>query len=960
MTGLHKFLICLLAVVVAVSLGVTVYYFARSSNEVLSLSSTALSENIGDEFTVTINQEHANKRTELKLVSDKEDIVEYVGKDAKGLTYTFKAKAAGHANIKLVTSNEDYSGSNSLLCGVDVADGSANNPYYIRNAEDLLKITAADGYGIDKHYRQIANVDLNGKTFSSIGSTEANAFTGSYNGNEFTISNMTLQNNDVYAGLFGVIGDYAVVSNVKLSAVSINGGNKYVGAIAGLNKGKILDCEATDASLTTSMTSASYIGGIAAVNNNRVITSSFNGEIKNAEFLGGVVALNNGARVQDCYARGEFVPAATSKMGGVVANNFAVSNNRANVVNCYSTIKNKDTTNSNMGMIAYSNINSDATTTLTNENSIANRVYGNHYANAAGQTYTGIYSTADVAAFVSAIADKTRVQSYATFAANGTAATWNFTNIWSISSTQNDGYPTLKSRANVYVSNVFIPGVEDSEDPTPPVVDYTVITTPAQLNALANQETLSGYTYSWAENYSLGADINLGNANWSSMRNFEGSFDGKGHTISNFTITAGEDYYVGFANVLAGTIKNVKFNNVTVNASGNHEFGVVAGQNKGYVYNVEVNGLTVTNSASFGGIVASNINLVKTVKVTGLTATINGDFGGIAFNNSDSAVIEGANVVKNNDTAINANAGNLGGIVAINNGAVLNATTDVSYNNSTNKASRLGGIAAYNIGKLEQVTYNGSTLALTTTAAEESSVGAIAGKNEGIIQDSYVTSVSSVTINGGNNAYAGAIAGVSSGDITHVIATVNTISSNAYAGGLAGAVNGGTISASGINNTATINAKYVGGLAGTMNSGTITNSFTKATLNGSEESCGMSCAIKSGARVENCYIGSSFANDASGRKFETQTKIRQNQGGSVSNNVINESSMGGCKKGDSKRQYSNWYIPVGLMDNVWFEFNTPDDNLYGDDSCKSISLYTGKNWDASIWTFADGSEPTII
>ena len=954
MTGLHKFLICLLAVVVAVSLGVTVYYFARSSNETLSLSANALSENIGDEFTVTINQENANKRTTFSLVSDNDSIVELQGKDAKGTTYTFKAKGAGHANIKLVTSNEDYTGSNSLLCGVDVADGSANNPYFIRNAEDLLKIN--DTYGLDKHYRQVANVDLNGKVFSPIGPTDANSFTGSYNGNEFTISNLTLTTNDVNAGLFGVIGNYAVVSNVKLASAMISGASKYVGAIAGYNNGKILDCQVTDSSLATTAND-SYAGGVAAVNANTIVTSSYAGEIASARYIGGVAALNRAAKVQDCYARGEFSPTNTSLMGGVVALNTAVGGIKANVVNCYSTVKNKDTTNTNMGMVVHTNQNSDSTAALTNENSLANRVYGNHYVTTQG--YTGLYNTTDVAVFVSPIADKTRVQSYATLAANGTDTTWNFTNVWSIDSTQNEGYATLKSGASVYVAHVYIPGVEDTEDPTPPVVvDPTVITTAAQLNALANQETLGSVTYNWNNDYSLGADIDLGNANWSSMGEFRGSLDGKGHKISNLTIVAGTNYYVGFVNRLFGTIKNVTFENVTVTAAAEHQTGVVAGENSGYVYNVKVNGLTVTNNDSFGGIVGTNINLVEAVRVSGMTATINGSFGGIAYLNSDSAIIKDAKLTAANNIAINANAPALGGIVAFNNGTVLNAETNASFNNTTTVNTKMGGIAAVNKGKLEQVTYSGNALTLNAAENKNAVLGGIAGETAGTIINAVVTT-NNITINGGSEAKAGAIAGISSGEITHALATVSTISSNTYAGGLVAEVNGGTISASGINSDATVSAKYVGGLASVMNRGTIANSYTKATINGSDESCGMACAIKSGARVENCYIGAKFANDASGRKFETQTKIRQNQGGSVSNNVINADAMGGYKKGDSKRQYSNWYIPVGLPDNVWFEFNTPDDNLYSDGSCKSISTYTDKNWPTSIWTFADGAEPTI-
>ena len=135
MNGLQKFLVCLLSVVVAVSLGVTVYYFARSNGETLALSQTECYANVGDQFTISIKQDNGNSNTTLELVSSDTSVVELVSKDK--LNYTFKANKAGFAVINLLTNNENF---NKVSCKVNVADGSSASPYYVRNAEDLLKI----------------------------------------------------------------------------------------------------------------------------------------------------------------------------------------------------------------------------------------------------------------------------------------------------------------------------------------------------------------------------------------------------------------------------------------------------------------------------------------------------------------------------------------------------------------------------------------------------------------------------------------------------------------------------------------------------------------------------------------------------------------------------------------------------------------------------------------------------
>ena len=954
MTGLHKFLICLLSVVVAVSLGVTVYYFARSSNEVLSLSEASLSENLGDEFTITIKQENANKHTTLDLQSKNTDVVEFVKKD--GLVYTFKAKSAGTAVISLITSNEEFKNEN---CAVTVADG-INTPYFIRTAEDLLKINK-DDFGLDKKYQQVDNIDLNNKAFTPIGSNDAEKFSGNYNGGNYQISNITLSTANTYAGLFGITSEDAVISNVVVNDMMITGTAKYVGAVVAYNNGKVLNCAATGSSLATTAAD-SYAGGVAGVNNNEVLACSFTGgEIATASYLGGVVAFNQNARVQESYARGNFKPSVASKMGGVVALNQAATGLRANVVNNYSTMKNTDTTNGNVGMVLYSNVNSDNSTDLSNESSTKNRVYGNYYVTTQG--YNGIYANADSGIFVGALNDKTQ-QSYKTYAKDGSNATWNFTRIWKIDSTLNDGYAIHQNNAAAYAENVYIPGVDPDEPQTP--VDASEISTKEQLLALASQSTYGGVTYSWDNSYYLANDIDMSGATWASIDNYKGTFDGKGKTISNIKING------SFVNELSAgaAIKDVTFTNVIAENSG----AALVYTNKGAVYKVNINNLTVnTPDSTFAAVVHNNSGTVEVVTVNNISGTFTSQFAGIVYTNDNGAKVEDVKVLGGNTITINnpSNTGiYFGGVAVWNNGTIKNAKADISCDANLPNASLaltyIGGIVAVNGANaiVEKVNYVGNTLKLTssnTNAAEY--LGGIAGSNKGEIVDAYVKANALTLETTHSYAYLGGIAGIVEGNavVKQVKVEVATLTSSAYAGGLAGLVDGAKveISTSGIVREATINAKYVAGLVATFKKGLVTNCYAMATINGTEQSSGMANELASGAKVENSYIATAFGNEAKGKKFETQTKIRQGQGGSVSNNVINETVMGGYGKGDSKRQYGNDYIRF----NLWiidYEFNTPNDNLYSDSSCKQIATFTNKNWSTSDWTFSEGAEPVTV
>ena len=120
---------------------------------------------------------------------------------------------------------------------------------YVEEQEDLEAIAeiVESGNNLSGYtFYQQGNIALEGE-FSPIG-TKATPFAGSYNGNGYKISGLSIDTDADYQGLFGASsGD---LRNIVLGAdCSIKGG-RYVGGIVGLNSGKVRNC-ISDASVSS-------------------------------------------------------------------------------------------------------------------------------------------------------------------------------------------------------------------------------------------------------------------------------------------------------------------------------------------------------------------------------------------------------------------------------------------------------------------------------------------------------------------------------------------------------------------------------------------------------------------------------------------------------------------------------------------------------------------------------------
>lgn len=75
-------------------------------------------------------------------------------------------------------------------------------------------------------FKLTANIDLKDVTnFAPIGTGNQKSFNGTFDGGNYTISNLTinLPNTNNNQGLFGYVNDEATIQNVKLSNVNVSG-----------------------------------------------------------------------------------------------------------------------------------------------------------------------------------------------------------------------------------------------------------------------------------------------------------------------------------------------------------------------------------------------------------------------------------------------------------------------------------------------------------------------------------------------------------------------------------------------------------------------------------------------------------------------------------------------------------------------------------------------------------------
>ncbi|MHC4561042.1 MAG: GLUG motif-containing protein, partial [Planctomycetota bacterium] len=168
--------------------------------------------------------------------------------------------------------------------------GTAEIPYRIDTADQLIFLGQAASALWDKHFVLAADIDLNpnlpGREVFSRAVFQA--FWGVFDGNDHTISHLTISG-DSYLGLFGQLGTGAIISNLGLEAADIKGTGSRVGNLAGRNRGSITDC------FSSALVSGNQlVGGLVGENYGEgSITSCYStGAVTGDKYVGGLVGRN--------------------------------------------------------------------------------------------------------------------------------------------------------------------------------------------------------------------------------------------------------------------------------------------------------------------------------------------------------------------------------------------------------------------------------------------------------------------------------------------------------------------------------------------------------------------------------------------------------------------------------------------------------------------------------------------
>ncbi len=110
--------------------------------------------------------------------------------------------------------------------------------------------------------------------------------------------------------------------------------------------------------------------------------------------------------------------------------------------------------------------------------------------------------------------------------------------------------------------------------------------------------------------YLLTKDLDFAGVNFERQKNsFTGLFNGNGHKISNITYSKNEANISVFYKVNGGTVENVIFDNIKLDAGENNKVGLVSECDGGYFHNIALTNISVTTRGARAGGLIGQINV---------------------------------------------------------------------------------------------------------------------------------------------------------------------------------------------------------------------------------------------------------------------------------------------------------------------------------------------------------------
>lgn len=259
--------------------------------------------------------------------SEKNSIV--INNLSKNTLYTLKVKI--HDEIGYASSQEVLIPTLHCDAVKPVGVGNAATPYEISSFENLYWL-ANENNNKDKHYIQTCDINLSevkhwdGEAgWIPIGNSNT-PFSGNYNGQEYIIDSLIINDRGEYSGLFGYTHG-ANISNVIISNAQIINNKSHTGILIGREYGssRITNCH-TSGSVNSRSQTGGFIGRASGA---RIVNCSSKSDIVGTDDIGGFIGIINKSDLINCSSDG--VVKGNHTVGGLTGVNW-----RSNLYNCSS------------------------------------------------------------------------------------------------------------------------------------------------------------------------------------------------------------------------------------------------------------------------------------------------------------------------------------------------------------------------------------------------------------------------------------------------------------------------------------------------------------------------------------------------------------------------------------------------------------------------------------------------
>ena len=655
-----------------------------------------------------------------------------------------------NADTDAATSSNDAVNASQFAGG----DGSLANPFQISNAVQLIAVNdpdlSSDSFQV---IADIDLTGVSMAPIGNAGGDESFVFTGNFDGHGHQISNWMYASEG--APCDGLFGDFAgIVHDVTMINTTISGGNS-VGALAGCSTGGVVirnrviggeldgviaagavgaqtNDDATafsvtgiaDTTSTATVNATNIAGGLVGQNSNAQVVDSYaTGAVDGSNYSGGVIGLSsdfsdgdhtvlayNVARV---YAAG-VVQGGASGADAVVP--CARKTTCSNVGDSYFSI---DDTQLNSSTTAAQALSS--TQMMDKSNFVGWNFPGVWTVGA--NNYPDINNTADAAPLSSSIVVTSTSLAAVRFSfpsfdlddpsgdslryviitpashgavvqdSQGSGATYQPDN--------EPGFDDYLAFQVIDSSGVSSPiaivwfQVRPQCNPADPTFTHGgdgSSGNPYVVSTVDELQLVHAYTTC---NFVLGSNLDLTGVTFPPIGNttysFSASFDGGGHSVSNWTYASQDDSQTGFFSVLlnaSASIQNLQLLNVNVSSTG--ATGALAGGAENVaITNVFTSGVVTSSLSSDGsetpaaGLIGFGYNATLTGCGSSATVVGNGIAGGLIGTGGDSDSVN--HIVSSYATGSVTSSGIAGGL----GGSLFNATFTNSY--STASVSSTGG-----------------------------------------------------------------------------------------------------------------------------------------------------------------------------------------------------------------------------------------------------------------------------